>query len=37
MIDRISIEESAGTIRLVLDEFGRCVRCVELGFWKLDA
>jgi hypothetical protein len=27
----------AGTTRMVLDEFGRCARCVKLGFWKLDA
>ena len=27
----------AGTNRMVLDEFGRCARCVKLGFWKLDA
>ncbi len=22
---------------MVLDEFGRCARCVKLGFWKPDA
>ena len=27
----------AGTIPIVLDEFGRCARCVELGFWRPDA
>jgi hypothetical protein len=27
----------AGTTRMVLDEFGRCARCVRLGFWKSDA
>lgn len=27
----------AGTIRLVLDDFGRCAQCVTLGFWKPDA
>ena len=27
----------AGTTPMVLDEFGRCARCVELGFWKPDA
>ena len=27
----------AGTARMVLDAFGRCARCVELGFWKPDA
>ncbi len=27
----------AGTARMVLDEFGRCARCVKLGFWKPDA
>jgi hypothetical protein len=27
----------AGTTRMVLDEFGRCARCVKLGFWKPDA
>lgn len=27
----------AGTIPMVLDEFGRCARCVKLGFWKPDA
>ncbi len=26
-----------GTTRMVLDEFGRCARCVKLGFWKPDA
>jgi hypothetical protein len=26
----------AGTSRMVLDEFGRCAKCVELGFWKPD-
>ena len=27
----------AGTTPMVLDEFGRCARCVELGWWKPDA
>ena len=27
----------AGTTPMVFDEFGRCARCVELGFWKPDA
>ena len=27
----------AGTTRMVLDEFGRCARCVKLGFWTPDA
>ena len=27
----------AGTIPMVLDEFGRCARCVRLGFWRADA
>ena len=27
----------AGTTPIVLDEFGRCARCVKLGFWKPDA
>jgi len=27
----------AGTTRMVLDEFGRCARCVKLSFWKPDA
>ena len=27
----------ASTTQMVLDEFGRCARCVKLGFWKLDA
>jgi hypothetical protein len=27
----------AGTTPMKLDEFGRCARCVELGFWKPDA
>jgi hypothetical protein len=27
----------AGTARMVLDEFGRCAKCVKLGFWKPDA
>ena len=27
----------AGTTPMVLDEFGRCARCVKLGFWKADA
>ena len=27
----------AGTTRMVLDEFGRCARCVKLGFWRPDA
>jgi hypothetical protein len=24
----------AGTARMVLDEYGRCAKCVALGFWK---
>ena len=27
----------AGTTPMVLDDFGRCARCVKLGFWKPDA
>ena len=27
----------AGTTPMVLDEFGRCARCVKLGFWRADA
>jgi hypothetical protein len=27
----------AGTTQMVLDEFGRCARCVKLGFWKPNA
>ncbi len=27
----------AGTTPMVLDQFGRCDRCVKLGFWKPDA
>ena len=27
----------AGTTQMVLDEFGRCVYCVKLGFWRSDA
>jgi hypothetical protein len=27
----------AGTARMVYDEFGRCARCVKLGFWRPDA
>jgi hypothetical protein len=27
----------AGATRMVLDEFGRCAKCVKLGFWKPDA
>jgi len=27
----------AGTTPMVLDEYGRCARCVKLGFWKPDA
>jgi hypothetical protein len=27
----------AGTTPMVLDEFGRCAKCVRLGFWKPDA
>jgi hypothetical protein len=27
----------AGTTRMVLDEFGRCAKCVKLGWWKPDA
>jgi hypothetical protein len=27
----------AGTIPMVIDEFGRCRRCLMLGFWRADA
>jgi hypothetical protein len=27
----------AGTTQMVLDEFGRCAKCVKLGWWKPDA
>jgi hypothetical protein len=27
----------AGTAEMLLDEFGRCAKCVKLGFWKPDA
>jgi hypothetical protein len=27
----------AGTTRMVLDDLGRCAKCVKLGFWKPDA
>jgi hypothetical protein len=27
----------AGTIPMLLDEYGRCARCVKLGFWRPDA
>jgi len=27
----------AGTTPIVLDEFGRCAKCVKLGWWKPDA
>ena len=27
----------AGTTRMVLDEFGRCAKCVKLGWWRPDA
>jgi hypothetical protein len=27
----------AGMTPMVLDEFGRCARCVKLGFWRADA
>ncbi len=27
----------AGTARMVLDEYGRCARCIKLGFWRPDA
>ena len=27
----------AATTPMVVDEFGRCARCVKLGFWKPDA
>jgi len=27
----------AGTTPMVLDEFGRCAKCVALGFWKPNA
>lgn len=26
-----------GRVPMVLDEHGRCARCVALGFWKADA
>ena len=27
----------AATTPMVLDEFGRCLKCLKLGFWKADA
>ena len=27
----------AGTTAMVLDEFGRCAKCVSLGLWKPNA
>ncbi|MGH9810023.1 MAG: hypothetical protein ACRD9W_22695 [Terriglobia bacterium] len=27
----------AGTTQMVLDAFGRCAKCVKLGWWKPDA
>jgi DNA end-binding protein Ku len=27
----------AGTIPMVCDEFGRCLKCLKLGFWRADA
>jgi hypothetical protein len=27
----------AGAVPMVLDEFGRCAKCVKLGFWKPNA
>ena len=27
----------AGTTRMVLDGYGRCARCIQLGFWRPDA
>ena len=27
----------AGTTPMVIDEFGRCLKCLKLGFWKADA
>jgi hypothetical protein len=27
----------AGTTPMGLDEFGRCAKCVKLGWWQLDA
>ena len=26
-----------GSIPMVLDAFGRCAKCVKLGFWRPDA
>lgn len=26
-----------GRVPMVLDQFGRCARCVELKFWRVDA
>jgi hypothetical protein len=31
------LAEHAGTIPGRLDEFGRCVTCVRLGWWRPDA
>ena len=31
------LAEHAGTIPACLDEFGRCIECLRLGCWKLDA
>jgi hypothetical protein len=31
------LAEHAGTIPARLDEFGRCVTCVRLGWWRPDA
>ncbi len=27
----------AGTTPMVYDEFGRCLKCLMLGFWRADA
>jgi hypothetical protein len=27
----------AGIMPMTVDEFGRCARCMKLGFWKPDA
>jgi hypothetical protein len=27
----------AGNVPMIVDEFGRCARCVKLGLWRPDA